>query len=475
MNTINQLSVSVFSSADQDWFAEISGDYNPMHVDPVAARRTQAGAPVVHGMHSLLWALDAYLKIYPLAFTTLSARFERFIYVDEEVQAIVSTSSAEKVTLELQTDGSKAATITLGFTSADAPQSLNSKVKARKIGLPRLHSLDAFAELSGAFFLVDARAKLETRFPSLAHAIGPDVICSLAGFSTLVGMECPGQLSIFSKFSARVDGSRRDGSTLHYTVRRFQPQLRALKIDLEAPFLTGSVDAFIRQPPTTQPNCTFLRQKIHADFAKGDQVLIVGGSRGLGELTAKIAAMGGAEVTITYARGAIEAQSIANEIVAAGGSCRAIPLDVLKPLNQQLLSAPSRFTHCYYFATPPIFRKRGLDYDRKAVDNFMTFYVDVFRALVRVLAERNPSIIVFTPSSSAIDERPKGSLEYVIAKAAAEYLVADLPRYFPMAQIVTTRFSRVLTDQTATVLPVDNADPLKLLLPIMRDLHQKEG
>ena len=48
-----------FSLTDQEKFARLSGDANPMHLDPVAARRTQAGAPVVHGVHALLWALES--------------------------------------------------------------------------------------------------------------------------------------------------------------------------------------------------------------------------------------------------------------------------------------------------------------------------------------------------------------------------------------------------------------------------------
>jgi len=48
-----------FTMADQVAFAAASGDANPMHMDELAARRTQAGAPVVHGVQALLWALDA--------------------------------------------------------------------------------------------------------------------------------------------------------------------------------------------------------------------------------------------------------------------------------------------------------------------------------------------------------------------------------------------------------------------------------
>jgi len=48
-----------FSLEDQLAFAALSGDFNPIHVDPLLARRLLFGAPVVHGVHLLLWGLES--------------------------------------------------------------------------------------------------------------------------------------------------------------------------------------------------------------------------------------------------------------------------------------------------------------------------------------------------------------------------------------------------------------------------------
>jgi NAD(P)-dependent dehydrogenase (short-subunit alcohol dehydrogenase family)/acyl dehydratase len=42
--------VHTFSAADVEAFARLTGDRNPLHVDPAAAARSAAGGPVVHGM-----------------------------------------------------------------------------------------------------------------------------------------------------------------------------------------------------------------------------------------------------------------------------------------------------------------------------------------------------------------------------------------------------------------------------------------
>ena len=70
--------------ADQLAFAALSGDYNPMHMDVLAARRTQAGAPVVHGMHALLWALEelAAAELIGPPLCEIRAQFRKFTYLD---------------------------------------------------------------------------------------------------------------------------------------------------------------------------------------------------------------------------------------------------------------------------------------------------------------------------------------------------------------------------------------------------------
>lgn len=49
----------VFTQADFDRFAGISGDDNPIHVDPVFAAETRFGGTVAHGMllYAALWGL----------------------------------------------------------------------------------------------------------------------------------------------------------------------------------------------------------------------------------------------------------------------------------------------------------------------------------------------------------------------------------------------------------------------------------
>ena len=72
-----------FSEEDQERFAHWTGDRNPMHLDPVAARRTHAGAPVVYGILMLLWAFDELYRAEPTTRYRRSIRveFKKYVFV----------------------------------------------------------------------------------------------------------------------------------------------------------------------------------------------------------------------------------------------------------------------------------------------------------------------------------------------------------------------------------------------------------
>src|SRR5690606_23660097 len=48
-----------FTFDDQRRFAELSGDRNPLHLDEAWASTVFPGAVLVHGIHALLWGLEA--------------------------------------------------------------------------------------------------------------------------------------------------------------------------------------------------------------------------------------------------------------------------------------------------------------------------------------------------------------------------------------------------------------------------------
>jgi hypothetical protein len=462
-----------FTLEDQEAFAALSGDRNPMHLDPVYARRTQAGTPVVHGVSAALWALDAFCAIRPgPPIRTLGVRFDRFIYLDEPVEAALVSERAGQADIELLIEGARATSIAVGLgprkAGGKAPRTREDSIGS----LPRELSLEALPNVAGSFAASRPDSQAAAAFPALAAAVGPEATNSLIALSTLVGMHCPGLHSIFSKFAVELYEEDSPDRIFAFAVARVDPRFRLVTVDLDAPFISGKVECFVRQPPVRQPALRDLAGRVRAEAFAEERALVVGGSRGLGELTAKLLALGGAEVVITYLVGAGEAEAVASEIEEAGGACRTMKLDVREPPGPQLAQVRETFTQLYYFATPQIFRKRSVLYSPTALDEYLAVYCSGFHNLCEALAGAGNRLAAFNPSSTAIEERPKGAVEYVMAKSAAEILAAEISRSRPNIEVIADRLPRLLTDQTATVLPIESANVVDLLLPIIERMHR---
>ncbi|MBI70388.1 MAG: hypothetical protein CME29_01495 [Gemmatimonadetes bacterium] len=76
-----------FTIHNQREFASFSGDFNPIHVDEKESIKTHAGQPIVHGVHLVLWSLDA-LEIKLTQETELDIKFESQVNLNENILAI---------------------------------------------------------------------------------------------------------------------------------------------------------------------------------------------------------------------------------------------------------------------------------------------------------------------------------------------------------------------------------------------------
>ena len=101
------LASRTFTEADQIRFADVSGDRNPMHLDAVKARRTQAGLPVVHGVHLVLWALDAAARkdVARSPMLRLRANFKRFVALGETVALVLAKQTEANAQLHFVVGG----------------------------------------------------------------------------------------------------------------------------------------------------------------------------------------------------------------------------------------------------------------------------------------------------------------------------------------------------------------------------------
>jgi acyl dehydratase/NADP-dependent 3-hydroxy acid dehydrogenase YdfG len=474
--TETTVSSKVFNEADQVEFAKLSGDYNPMHMDPVAARRTQAGAPVVHGIHMLLWGLDALAAAQPAMtpFTGLKVRFDKMVYVGDRVEAIVIQFDDAGARLELRVNGNSTSQIMASFAPPRAASQMI--VETSQPVLPKepiTLTLEDAADRSGNVAFASSAEDVMAKFPSIARVMGTGWVRSILATTTLVGMVCPGLHSIFGGLTLSAPPVNHQAEALAYRVTKTHPKFRVVRMDVVGPGMAASIESFVRHPPTAQASIFDLARLVQPGAFAGTTALVVGGSRGLGELAAKLLSAGGAHVIATYAVGAIEALALTEEIRRWGGKCDVLRYDATKPASAQLRDLPAAPTHLYYFATPVIFRSKAGLYVPERFDEFRRIYVDGFYELFMALrpgAENR--LAAFYPSSVAVEERPADMTEYTMAKAAGEVLCADIRSFVPGSHIVINRLPRLPTDQTATLIPTESANPLDVMLPI---IHEVQG
>jgi acyl dehydratase len=466
------LASRVFSLDDQTTFARLSSDWNPIHLDQSFARRTQAGAPIVHGIHTLLWAANAVLQAFPMQVANISARFPQPLYLDEVASVRFKNRADQQIDIEVVAADTVVALVKLSSEPGKMAASHQplTPTSLRQLSEPANPAFEEFFGQTGAAAITGT--ELETLFPALAGAIGTDGIKALLATSQIVGMLCPGLHSLYAGLSINFNLPTDRNQALTYAVGKVDTRFRSLQIDISGYGTTGRLDAFARLPPPSQAAMTEVSARISGRPFSGQRSLIVGGSRGLGAVTARIVAAGGGHPVITYRDSREGAELVAGDIRRTGGSCDILHYDALLPSGEQL-GAIQAVDCCYYFATPKIFvRKSGL-YEAEKLRTFLSFYADGFFDLCAMLVrDRTEKLAVFYPSTVAIEQGTNTTAEYAMAKSAGETLARHLNEFMPHIEIIFRRLPRVLTDQTATIGVASADDALDVMLPVVYEVQQ---
>lgn len=476
-----QIAARQFRALDQQRFARLSGDFNPMHMDPLVARRTQAGAPVVHGIHALVWALDQLVRAgVPVASVhRIDVQFSKFIHVDCPVILRIVKRTDTFMQADIMVGALPVMTLLLRLgvrkSRGELVVPVGAPTRAAHDGVPEAPCRNEIADMAGWLHPTAPQAEVASAFPLACRALGVARIVGLMQLSYLVGMICPGLHSILAAMTADLVDDGTDAARLGFKVVAVREDIGAVRMQVAGCGLAGMVLAMLRKPPVATPGFDSIVSRVPSGRFAGSSVLIVGGSRGLGATTAKVIVAGGGQATITYVKGRGDAEEVAREINEAfgGDKCRVIQFDVNRDAAGQLGGLSGEIDSLYYFATPHIFQQEYEAFSTQKFDEFVRIYVTGFYNTCRALLAqpRGGHLSVLYPSSVAVESRPRGLTEYAMAKVAGEIICADLVRSLPGLRILVDRLPRTLTDQTATVAQVENAQPLDVLLPLIFQLQ----
>jgi hypothetical protein len=488
--------------SEQERFARLSGDWNPIHVDADFARRSSFGEPVVHGMSTLLSALECFCKslgkddqsgLLGQLPEAVTVQFPRPVFVGDNLRLVRVSQDDKRLRLAVRSGDVDLARITVGLpklpgvASAETQKSVAADVatscrlpdQARHVPARRSPAQRSMADGEGLVltrpFSVDA-AVMSDIYPSLINWIGESRVAAIALLSSVVGMEWPGARSLFTEAKIKiVDVEKPFVGVLTTQVLTADAKHGLTMAETKGGGIIAATSAFFRPHAVMQPTLKALQSQVEPDAFKGWTALVVGGSRGLGEVAAKLMAAGSADVVVTYRSGRAQAEAVKAEIVAFGGRCEIAGFDAGKSgLNLPVLDKPDAPVLLFYSASPHIFRRRTQDYSRAWFEEFLSIYVDGFiDVLQTVKAWTSGQISVLYPSTEAVDQPMAQLVEYAAAKAAGEAACRSITAGDARIRVDLPRLPRLLTDQTNSIIHVDTAEPAAVLLPVLRRLTSR--
>jgi hypothetical protein len=235
------------TQASHQRFAQLSGDLNPIHADPIAAATMEPGAILAYGMDMVLWSLESLAERgqLPVTLYRLRARFNKWVYIEDEIALQPRADSV--TTLDLLANDAPAATLEffLGERKPASPPSppatQTRRQQSHNLSMEALEGVNGTAPTASA-------TEAAAIYPALASTLGPATLAELATCSYIIGMEAPGLHSMSMRYDISLTDSAlaTDSTGLHFHVTSVDPRFRRAKIAINGTHITGTLEAIVR-------------------------------------------------------------------------------------------------------------------------------------------------------------------------------------------------------------------------------------
>lgn len=468
--TVNSLTIPPKRIAE---FAEWSSDRNPLYVFPDVTPATFFTKPIAHGICAVLECLQNWHD-FGKPIGRLDVEFRGAIYPGECYHCTV-VSDQENRRIEVYSGERLLIRIIALPPAADTTDSQTRKIQRTAVAeyavcQPREHPVDrAFEELAvgltiwGTYNTRTDRFVAANGFPLSKVATKILALCSY-----LIGMECPGLRSVFTKLRMTFFKSAWAASPetnhdapVQYCARvtRVEPQLRMIDLKLEVYSISGKLlaegdlSSYVRVSPIL-PDVSRIAAalKTLGEPLRGKTAVVCGGGRGLGaDLAAALALSGCRVISVCRRVDSPETQHLTNQLRQYHAS-----LDVLAgDLGDR--------TFCSHLADEVTRRYGATDIlvlnacqppavlDSQAADTPFDDYVITNLTLVRnplqscLPSLRNNRGAIIGISSSAVEGPPPGWAHYVTVKQAMEGLLRSTVRDYPELFCLVPRPPKLIT------------------------------
>lgn len=454
----------IFSIDDQIAFAELSQDFNPMHCDAVLARRYIYGEPVVHGINAMIFAIKewSYLSKTVFSINQLRCKFLKPIFLNKKIFFEIKNINNTTNIFIIQNDEIRMK-VTMSIDSAEHKSFQLKEFDCFTKKDPNNISFYGLRDYSKRINC-SLKLKLAEKYYSnkFIQKIGYTQLAEIISYSRIVGMHAPGLNSIFSELNFCKNINKNEN--IFFEVKSIDDRFKIINISVNGPNFKTFIKAFYRPLQVKQKEIKELKTYLCDDEFKTYRALVIGASRGLGELTAKCLGFGGANLLLTYATGKSDIMNVREDIKIYNKNVNITSLDInkIQDLDFNIINE-FKPTHVFYYATPFIFNGTKNKFSKEIYMKFRIYYLSAFELLVKKIMKFNKNIYLLYPSSIAVEETPSDMLEYARAKKEGEELCMKLEKEYSNLKIFCPRLPRLETDQTVSLSMVKNENPIKIL------------
>ena len=233
-------SIGPFGEENVQAFAAFSRDFNPLHLDPVYAARTQFGQRIVYGVQVLLAGIEAILN-EPCQLTRIQSRFVSPVPLGEAVEVLVRSQSDTRVQLSYSCKGriaTNAAVWLKADSSAYVPDPEGNGAAPPQLALSQ-RSLEDFTHGEEGQIVCPTNRTALSKALLKAHRpvfINSAQAAAYALCSAIVGMRLPGKLAVFISLDADASietaGASVNAVALGYRLANISQEDRTLTTDL---------------------------------------------------------------------------------------------------------------------------------------------------------------------------------------------------------------------------------------------------
>ena len=230
-------------------FAELSGDLNPLHVDPEASKLMPPGQRLAYGMDLLLWSLESLTQRseLPEQLARVRVRFPKWVFIDDVIE-LRKTAHPSGNAYELVVNEATVAAFDLqtGARQNAVPFDCPSVPTARRAE-PMRRLLEDLENQQGLVPIADA-ARAAAMFPLLASRLGGQWVSECATCSYIIGMEAPGLYSMSMKYDLQCCSEPGTSSCMHFEVTGADERFRKIRIAVNGSAITATLEAMVREP-----------------------------------------------------------------------------------------------------------------------------------------------------------------------------------------------------------------------------------